>query len=68
MDAALAPDPPGTFNLVGTITDKGWLHESLTCGGYYLSPRWLKLARILAEAEPRPKAAHAVVLLSPTNR
>ncbi len=51
-----------TFNLVGTMAEKGWLYEPRTRGGYYPSPRWLKLARIVAEAEPLPEAVHAVVL------
>jgi DNA-binding IclR family transcriptional regulator len=50
-----------TFNLVGTIADKGWLYEPRQRGGFYPSPRWLTLARIVAEAEPLPEAAHALV-------
>lgn len=51
-----------TFNLVGTIADKGWLYEPRARNGYYPSPRWLTLARTVAEAEPLPDAAHALVL------
>jgi len=51
-----------TFNLVGTIAEKGWLYEPRIRGGYYPSPRWLKLARVVADAEPLPEAVHAVVL------
>lgn len=51
-----------TFNLVGTMADKGWLYEPRLRDGYYPSPRWLKLARIVAEAEPLPEAMHALVI------
>jgi DNA-binding IclR family transcriptional regulator len=50
-----------TFNLVGTIADKGWLYEPRARNGYYPSPRWLMLARAVADAEPLPDAAHALV-------
>lgn len=50
-----------TFNLVGTIAEKGWLYEPRARNGYYPSPRWLTLARIVADAEPLPDAAHALV-------
>lgn len=50
-----------TFNLVGTMAEKGWLYEPRLRDGYYPSPRWLKLARIVAEAEPLPEAVHAMV-------
>lgn len=51
-----------TFNLVGTIADKGWLYEPRARNGYYPSPRWLTLARTVAEAEPLPDAVHALLL------
>lgn len=47
-----------TFNLVGTIAEKGWLYEPRQRGGFYPSPRWLTLARIVAEAEPLPESVH----------
>ncbi|MGU3493932.1 IclR family transcriptional regulator [Xanthobacteraceae bacterium A53D] len=50
-----------TFNLVGTLAEKGWLYEPRARGGYYPSPRWLTLARIVADAEPLPEAAIALV-------
>ena len=49
-----------TFNLVGTIAEKGWLYEPRVRGGYYPTPRWLTLARTVADAEPLPEAAHAL--------
>jgi DNA-binding IclR family transcriptional regulator len=50
-----------TFNLVGTVAEKGWLYEPRQRGGYYPSPRWLALARIVADAEPLPEAAHGLI-------
>lgn len=50
-----------TFNLVGTIVEKGWLYETRARGGYYPSPRWLTLARTVADAAPLPEAAYALV-------
>jgi len=47
---------------VGTIADKGWLYEPRARNGYYPSPRWLTLARTVAEAEPLPDAVHALLL------
>jgi DNA-binding IclR family transcriptional regulator len=51
-----------TFNLVGTIAEKGWLYEPRARNGYYPSPRWLTLARTVADAEPLPDAVHALVV------
>lgn len=50
-----------TFNLVGTLADKGYLYEPRTRGGYYPSPRWLTTAQSLADAEPMPEALHSLV-------
>jgi IclR family acetate operon transcriptional repressor len=50
-----------TFNLVGTIAEKGWLYEPRARSGYYPSPRWLTLARTVADAEPLSEAVHALV-------
>lgn len=50
-----------TFNLVGTIAEKGWLYEPRARSGYYPSPRWLTLARTVADAEPLSEAIHALV-------
>jgi DNA-binding IclR family transcriptional regulator len=49
-----------TFNLVGTIAEKGWLYEPRARSGYYPSPRWLTLARTVADAEPLPDAVSAL--------
>ncbi len=45
-----------TFNLVGTLADKGFLYEPRIRGGYYPTPRWLTLAQAVADAEPLPEA------------
>jgi IclR family transcriptional regulator, acetate operon repressor len=50
-----------TFNLVNTIADKGWLYEPRARSGYYPSPRWLTIARTVADAEPLPDSVHALV-------
>ncbi|MGF3022178.1 IclR family transcriptional regulator [Methylobacterium aquaticum] len=43
-----------TFNLVGTLVEKGYLYEPRPRAGYYPTPRWLTLAQAVAEAEPLP--------------
>ncbi|MFC3051914.1 IclR family transcriptional regulator [Kordiimonas pumila] len=50
-----------TFNLVGTLADKGYLYEPRSRGGYYPSPRWLTTAQSLADAEPLPEALLSLV-------
>jgi IclR family transcriptional regulator, acetate operon repressor len=50
-----------TFNLIGTIAEKGWLYEPQARSGYYPSPRWLALAQTVSDAEPLPEAARAMV-------
>jgi IclR family acetate operon transcriptional repressor len=51
-----------TFNLVGTIAEKGWLYEPRQRGGFYPSPRWLTLARIVADSEPLPDSVHRLTM------
>lgn len=43
-----------TFNLVGTLADRGYLYETRARAGYYPSPRWMAMARSISEAEPLP--------------
>lgn len=50
-----------TFNLVGTIVEKGYLYEPRPRAGYYPTPRWLAFAQTIAEAEPLPDAVQAAV-------
>lgn len=47
-----------TFNLVGTLAEKGCLYEPQIRKGYYPSPRWLTMAQALANAEPLPEALY----------
>ena len=41
-----------TFNLLATLSEKGYLYEPRRGGGYYPTPRWLTLARMVSEVEP----------------
>jgi DNA-binding IclR family transcriptional regulator len=41
-----------TFNLVGTLVDRGYLYQPRSRGGYYPSPRWAVLAQAVSDAEP----------------
>lgn len=50
-----------TFNLVGTIVEKGYLYEPRPRAGYYPTPRWLALVQCISDAEPLPEAAHRLV-------
>lgn len=45
-----------TFNLVGTLADRGYLYEPQARGGFYPSPRWLAVAQAVCEAEPLSEA------------
>lgn len=47
-----------TFNLVGTLSDAGYLYEPHGRRGYFPSPRWLVLAQAIAAAEPLPEGVH----------
>jgi len=50
-----------TFNLIGTLAEKGYLYEPRARGGYYPSPRWLAMAQAVSKAEPLPEAALQLV-------
>lgn len=50
-----------TFNLVGTLVDKGYFYEPRLRGGYFPSPRWQAVVQQLAESDPLPAALRAVV-------
>ncbi|MBR0669684.1 IclR family transcriptional regulator [Neoroseomonas soli] len=45
-----------TFNLLGTLAERGYLYEPRARDGYYPTPRLLALAQSIAEAEPLPEA------------
>jgi len=46
-----------TFNLINTLLAKGYLYEPKSRGGFYPSLRWLRVAEVIAAAEPLPEAA-----------
>ena len=43
-----------TFNLIGTLVEKGFLYEPQSRNGYYPSPRWLSLAEEVSRWDPLP--------------
>ncbi|MGB6103322.1 MAG: IclR family transcriptional regulator [Pusillimonas sp.] len=45
-----------TFNIVGTLADKGYLYEPRARGGFYPSPQWAAVIAPIAEADPLPDA------------
>jgi IclR family acetate operon transcriptional repressor len=45
-----------TFNLLGTLAERGYLYEPRARDGFYPTPRLLSLARTIADAEPLPEA------------
>ncbi len=51
-----------TFNMVGTLVERGFLYEPKPRAGYYPTPRWLSLARGISEAEPLPPSLHRLLL------
>jgi IclR family transcriptional regulator, acetate operon repressor len=51
-----------TFNLLTTLAEKGYLYEPRPRAGYYPTPRWLDMARMIADFEPLPAWVHAVVV------
>jgi DNA-binding IclR family transcriptional regulator len=51
-----------TFNMVGTLVERGFLYERRPRSGYYPTPRWLTLARNVAEAEPLPASLHRLLV------
>ena len=51
-----------TFNMVGTLVERGFLYEPKPRNGYYPTPRWLTLAGQIAQAEPLPPSLHRLLL------
>ena len=51
-----------TFNMVGTLVERGFLYEPKPRTGYYPTPRWLALSRDISEAEPLPPSLHRLLL------
>ncbi len=50
-----------TFNLLATLSEKGYLYEPRPRGGFYPTPRWLTMARMASEVEPLPPWTHALI-------
>jgi len=45
-----------TFNIVGTLVDKGYFYEPVARGGYFPSPRWHSVVQKISENDPLPGA------------
>jgi len=43
-----------TFNLVGTLADKGYFYEPKQRGGYFPSPRWHSVIQSIDDRDPLP--------------
>jgi DNA-binding IclR family transcriptional regulator len=50
-----------TFNLLATLSEKGYLYEPRPRGGFYPTLRWLTMARMASEVEPLPPWSHALI-------
>lgn len=50
-----------TFNLVGTLAEKGYLYEPRGRGGYYPSPRWMSVLGAVSDADPLPESVITMV-------
>ena len=50
-----------TFNLLTTLSEKGYLYEPRPRAGFYPTPRWLAMARMVSEVEPLPEWTHALI-------
>jgi IclR family transcriptional regulator, acetate operon repressor len=50
-----------TFNLLATLSEKGYLYEPRPRAGFYPTPRWLAMARMISEVEPLPPWTHTLV-------
>lgn len=50
-----------TFNLIVTLSEKGYLYEPRPRAGFYPTPRWLAIARQVSEVEPLPPWTGALI-------
>lgn len=50
-----------TFNLLGTLTNRGFLYEPKAKAGYYPAPIWAALIAKIEEAQPIPRDVHALL-------
>jgi len=44
-----------TFNIIGTLVDKGYFYEPRLRGGYFPSPRWQSVVGLIGEKDPLPR-------------
>jgi len=51
-----------TFNIIGTLVERGFLYEPKPRAGYYPTPRWLSIAQDITEAEPLPASVHHLLI------
>jgi len=50
-----------TFNIVGTLAEKGYFYEPRRRGGYFPSPRWQSVVQEIAESDPLPDSLRDLV-------
>ena len=50
-----------TFNLLAALSEKGYLYEPRPRAGFYPTPRWLAMARMISEVEPLPPWTHTLI-------
>lgn len=50
-----------TFNIVGTLVEKGYFYEPRLRGGYYPSPRWKTVVGQIATSDPLPDVLRDMV-------
>lgn len=50
-----------TFNLLGTLVNRGFLYEPKARAGYYPAPVWAALIGKIQEAQPIPRDVHALL-------
>ena len=50
-----------TFNLLATLSEKGYLYEPRPRAGFYPTPRLLTMAQMISEVEPLPPWTHTLV-------
>lgn len=50
-----------TFNLLGTLTNRGFLYEPKAKAGYYPAPVWAALLSKIQDAQPIPRNVHELL-------
>ena len=50
-----------TFNIVGTLVEKGYFYEPRQRGGYFPSPRWHSVIQSISDRDPLPAALTELV-------